>query len=146
MGAHCDIGAFEVTATTVTTTSSSSTTTTLPMGCAELLDLAAVACRVDAVTSDVDAAVPAGKIRTKLDAKLGATAAQIAKAQGLVAQGKTKPAKAAVKRALKAIRAVAKRIRSGAVGKVIGADAVATLGEAADRIAGELSTLKKEPR
>jgi hypothetical protein len=146
MGAHCDIGAFEVSATTVTTTSSSSTTTTLPVGCAEVVDLAAVSCRVDALTGDVDAVVPAGKIRTKLDAKLGATAAQIGKAQALVAQGKTKPGKASVKRALKAIRAVAKRIRSGAVGKVIAGDAVARLGEAADRIAGELSTLKKEPR
>jgi hypothetical protein len=139
IGAHCDIGAFEAPTTT------STSTTTLPPGCPDAVTLAAVACRVDALADRVDALVPTGKIRTKLDTKLAAAASNIQKAVGLVAQGKTKPAGKAVKRALGAIRGLRGRLRSKAAAKVIASDVVTTLGGAAERVLEELAMLRKEP-
>jgi hypothetical protein len=125
----------------LTTTTS---TTTLPAGCADAVTLAAVACRLDELRDRVDALVPEGKIRTKLDAKLNAAKAKIRKAVGLVGQGKTKPAGKAVQRALGAVRGFRERVRSKGAGKVIVPDAVPTLVGAADRLLGDLATLRRE--
>jgi beta-glucosidase len=141
---HTDV-TIGLTTTTVTiglTTTTS--TTTLPAGCADAVTLAAVACRLDELRDRVDALVPEGKIRTKLDAKLNAAKAKIRKAVGLVGQGKTKPAGKAVQRALGAVRGFRRRVRSKGAGKVIVPDAVPTLVGAADRLLGDLATLRRE--
>src|SRR5262249_2201787 len=119
LGPHRDIGAFEAPArattttptTSTTSTSTSTTSTTVPAGCADTVTLAAVACRLDELRTRVDALVPEGKIRTKLDAKLNAAKAKIGKAVGLVGQEQTKPAGKDGKRALGGVRGISGRAR-----------------------------------
>ena len=84
------------------------------------------------------------RFEAKLDAKLNAAKAKIGKAVGLVGQGKTKPAGKAVQRALGAVRGFRRRVRSKGAGKVIVPDAVPTLVGAADRLLGDLATLRRE--
>lgn len=114
---------LEVPKTSTTTTTAppgggTTTTTTPDAGCAPGATLDSVACRVATLVTQAGG-LAAGKPRTQLLAKANAAASAIAKARAQLDAGKTKPARAALRKAAKALAAFGRKLRSKKVVKTL---------------------------
>jgi len=99
--------------TTTTTTAPGATTTTtiIPGGCAVQATYASVRCRLDALVAAIGAS-DAGTLAQKLTAKVSAARSAVDRAEQTLGQRKGKPSKAALRKALKSLKAYAKILGS----------------------------------
>jgi hypothetical protein len=131
------------TSTTTTTTPGGTTTTTLvDEACAPGATLDSVSCRLAALVAQTNG-LAAGKPRTQLLAKANAAAAGVEKARGLLDAGKTKPARAALKKAAKALGAFAKKLRTKKVVKALSEAERARLAESLGTLASDMKALSR---
>jgi hypothetical protein len=106
-GGAPDVGAYESTTTTPTTT------TTLPADpCAPSATFGSVTCRLGALRDQAEDGTGDGRLSGKLGAALTKAKAAVQQAEGLTNQGKTKPARRALGKALGALRRFEKLIRA----------------------------------
>jgi len=140
--------AVPVTSTTTSTVPGATTTTTsttLPApGCPTGATLAAVACRLAALVAEVET-LPDGKPRAQLLAKANAGATGVAKATTLLAADKLKPARAAIRKALKAVTVFGKKLRAKATVKALPEAERTRLAEPLAALTADLKTLRREP-
>jgi hypothetical protein len=103
-----------------------------------------VACRIDDVTASVQAGVPAGALQSALAAKLQSARTQAAKGETLRGQGKKRPAKRAMGKAIKALKGFERKLASRAARNL--EQAVRDALQASSRsLRTDLATLKKAP-
>lgn len=131
------------TSTTTTVPAGGTTTTTLPdEGCTPGATLDSVACRLAALVVQTGG-LATGKPRTQLLAKANAAAAAVEKARALLDAGKTKPARAALRKAAKAIGAFAKKLRTKKIVKALPEAERARLAEPLATLASDLKALSR---
>ncbi|MCW5889144.1 MAG: hypothetical protein KIT14_01190 [bacterium] len=127
--------------TTTTVPPGGTTTTTLPdPGCEAGATLDAAACRVAALFTQTEG-LAAGKPRTQLLAKVKAAGAAIEKARVHLGAGKTKPARASLRKAAKALTVFGKKLRSKKVAKALPEAERARLAEALGTLVADLKAL-----
>ncbi|MGH7339642.1 MAG: hypothetical protein ACREKH_04060, partial [Candidatus Rokuibacteriota bacterium] len=77
-----------------------------------------IACRIDDLTASAQAGVPAGALKSALAVKLQSVKANAAKGEMLRGQGKKRPAKRAIGKAIKALKGFEKKLTSRAARNV----------------------------
>ncbi len=105
----------------------------------------AVGCRTDALTGDVQGAVAAGKLQTSLLKKLQAVRAKETKAEMLKAAGKKGPAKRAIVKAIRLLKAFERLLRSKKVKAALSDAQRAAFTQASSDLRADLTALKSAP-
>ena len=149
-GSRCDIGAYEKDAvnvcaptTTSTTGASTTTTTTTLPGCgAAAATFVSIDCRLEALIARLEASTDLGKSKTALVKGATAVRGKAKQAEGLVASGKTKPAKKALKKAGRKMVGFLHRLASNKSRKTIPAATRQSFIDEATPIRGDLVTLQ----
>ncbi len=132
--------------TTVTTTVTSSTqpiptTTTLP-GCVVDATIASVQCRATALRATIGALDALGRVRDTAVGKLEKARVDLDRADAACTSARVRPARAAIRRAMRQLRALSIRLRSRAVARAVGEEGAA-LGAVAGGLADELRALRR---
>lgn len=139
---------LEVPKTSTTTTTSPpggvTTTTIANPGCDPGATLDSITCRLAALVERTNG-LTAGKARTQLLAKANAAVAAVGKARSLLAGGKTKPARAALRKATKAIAAFGKKLRTKKVVDALGDAERARLAEPLATLLADTKSLSRDP-
>jgi glucose/arabinose dehydrogenase len=107
------------TTTTVTSTTSTTTTTTLPP-CADVPTFACVTARIDDLLAGIRALGDLGRLDEALGTTLGRARARIADAEQRVADGRRRPARLALRRAIRALVGFTQRVRSRSGRRLLG--------------------------
>jgi hypothetical protein len=105
----------------------------------------AVGCRTDALTGDVQGAVAAGKLQTALLKKLQAARAKETKAEMLRAAGKKGPAKRAIVKAIRLLKAFERQLRSKKAKAALSDAQRTAFTQASSDLRADLTTLKTAP-
>src|SRR5262245_18978495 len=131
--AACDIGAYEAGAPPPPTT----TTTTQPPGCPAAASFASITCRLDELIKKVDAAVPQGALRTRLEKPLMNAKQQAGQADEAQTAGKKHRGKVMIGRAIRSVGTFLARLKPRKVQRQIG--------EALGPIKDEANTVRQAP-
>lgn len=144
VGAAVVLEVPQTSTTTTTPPAGGTTTTTAPPdpGCEPGATLDAVACRVTALVTQTNG-LATGKPRTQLLAKASAAASAIAKARAQLDAGKTKPARAALRKASKALAAFGRKLRTKKVVKTLPEAERARLAEPLAALVADLKELAR---
>jgi hypothetical protein len=146
-GPAVDIGAYErgstPPSTTTTTTSVPATTTTTLPSCAVAATYASVTCRLVALGTSIQTAVPPGALADQLRALATTAGSAVTTAEQHAAAGRTKPRRKALARAFRVLGSFGKRLKTRKA-KSLDATVRDALGTAAAAIRADVKSLQAE--
>jgi hypothetical protein len=139
LGAHCDIGAFELVPTTTTTTT---TTTTLPPGCQRFADFDSIICRLDTLVARLSD-LPAAARKRKLVVPLTRARIRVARARAIGASGKASRVRSQLGKVLQFVHLFRARAASKTGTQVLGTSRDSVVA-GADELLADVKTLRSQ--